>query len=257
MTPPGDKVAIVSGAGAGSGRAVALRFSTAGYRVLAVELEQAQLADTCQLINDGGGSCIGVSGDIARERTSIEACDRAVRQWERIDAVVANAGVQTGGDLLETGSGDWSRIFDVNLHGAAHLCKAALPVMIERGAGTIVLVSSINALGGAAGMAAYDASKAAVLGLMRSLAIAHGRHGVRVNAICPGNTLTDYHVNRMAEQGIGIDELRRMTRGYGLLDRAAEPPEIANAIYFLASEDASFITGHSLVADGGYSITPH
>ena len=93
-----------------------------------------------------------------------------------------------------------------------------------------------------------------MLGLMRNLAIDHGKHGVRVNAICPGNTLTDFHINRMAEQGVDLEQLRSMSKGYGLLDRAAEPFEIANAIYFLASDEASFITGHTLVADGGYSI---
>ncbi len=252
-----NKVAVISGAGAGIGRACALRFARAGYHILAVDLSQKNLALTHAEVVKEGLECEVLAGDIAAEKTSQLACESALKHWGRIDALVANAGIQTGGELLNTTEQDWDTILGVNLKGVAYSAKASLPAMIKQAEGAIVIISSINALGGTAGMAIYDASKTAVLGLMRSLAIDYGKHGIRVNAVCPGNTLTDFHINRMQEKGIGVDELREMTRGYALLDRAAEPGEIANVVYFLASDEASFITGHTLVADGGYSIAPH
>ena len=98
-------------------------------------------------------------------------------------------------------------------------------------------------------------SKAGVLALTRNLATEFGSRGIRVNAVCPGNTLTEFHIDNMAEKGVSIEQLREMTMGYGLLGRVAEPGEIANVIYFLASDEASFITGQSLVVDGGFSVT--
>lgn len=117
------------------------------------------------------------------------------------------------------------------------------------------MVSSINAVIGVRGMAIYDASKAGVLGMMRSLAVEHGDRGIRVNAVCPGATVTDFHERRAAARGITPARLRERTRGYDLLGRAAEPAEQAAVIYFLASDEAAFITGQTIVADGGYSLT--
>ena len=119
--------------------------------------------------------------------------------------------------------------------------------------GAIVAVSSINAVLGFPGMAAYDASKAGVITTMRHIAVQHGLEGVRANAVCPGATITDYHLRRAAAQGIDGQTLRARMHNYGLLGRAAEPVEIANVIAFLASDAASFITGQALVVDGGYS----
>ena len=180
---------------------------------------------------------------------------QALSAWGRIDMLVANAGVQIGGGLLEADEGDWERILAVNLKGVAYCCKAVVPAMLQQGSGAIVVVSSVNALVGSAGMAIYDMSKAGVLALMRSLATEFGQRGIRVNAVCPGNTLTDFHVEKMARKGVSVEQIREMTSGYGLLGRIAEPDEIANAIYFLASEQASFISGHALVVDGGFSVT--
>jgi NAD(P)-dependent dehydrogenase (short-subunit alcohol dehydrogenase family) len=252
---PEQKVALVTGAGAGIGRACALRFAAAGYSVLVSDLAEASAQETCRQIEHSGGVAQAALTDVA----SADSCEAMARSalecWGRIDVLVANAGVQIGGSLLDSDEDDWDRILGINLKGVAYSCKAVLPAMINQGAGSIVINSSINALTGSAGMAIYDMSKAGVLALVRTLAVEHGSDGIRVNGVCPGNTITDFHINRMADKGIGVEQIREMTQGYALLGRAAEPGEIANAIYFLASPEASFITGQSLCVDGGFSVT--
>lgn len=202
-----------------------------------------------------GGEPLEICADISDWNACAEISQQVLAAWGRIDTLVANAGVQISGGLLESNEDDWTRIIGVNLKGVAYTCKAAIPAMLEQAGGTIVLVSSVNALVGSPGMAIYDMSKAGVLALMRSLAAEFGLRGIRVNAVCPGNTLTDFHINNMARKGVTIEQIHALTKGYGLLGRIAEPVEIANAIYFLASEQSSFITGHALVVDGGFSTT--
>ena len=249
------KVAIITGSGAGIGKACAVRFAHAGINVVVADLSETAMKSTCKIIEDNGGNAIGCQADVSSEEDCRNVSETALRTWGRIDILVANAGVQIGGGLLEATEADWEKILGVNLKGVAYSCKAVLPSMIENQFGTIVINSSINALFGSAGMAIYDMSKAGTLGLMRSLAVEHGKHGIRVNAVCPGNTMTDFHINKMAEKGIAVEQLREMTRTYGLLGRAAEPEEIANIMYFLADDESSFITGQAIIADGGFSVT--
>ena len=249
------KVAIITGSGAGIGKACALRFAHARINVVVTDISEVGIKSTCNLIEDSGGNVIACLADISSEKDCQSVAETAMRTWGRIDTLVANAGVQIGGSLLDASEEDWEKILGVNLKGVAYSCKSVLPDMIKNQSGTIVINSSINALFGSAGMAIYDMSKAGTLGLMRSLAVEHGKHGIRVNAVCPGNTITDFHINKMAEKGIDVEQLREMTKGYGLLGRAAEPEEIANIMYFLASDESSFITGQAIIADGGFSVT--
>jgi meso-butanediol dehydrogenase/(S,S)-butanediol dehydrogenase/diacetyl reductase len=248
------KTAVVTGAGSGIGKACALRLAKADYAVVAADIVETAAANTCALIEGAGGQAISCRVDVASERECSHMARLAIDAWGRIDSLVANAGVQIGGTLLDTSAADRQRILAVNLEGAANSCKAVLPNMLQQRAGTIVINASVNALVGTAGMAFYDASKAGLLGLMRSLAVEYGKDAIRVNALCPGNTLTEFHINRMAEQGVGVEQIREMTRGYGLLGRVAEPEEIANVVNFLCSDQSSFITGQAIVVDGGYSI---
>ena len=248
------QTAVITGAGAGIGRACAGYFATQGYRVAVADIDPERVAKTTAEITGSGGEAIGITGDISLQETAREIRDKTLEAWGRVDVLVANAGIQTGGSLLDTGERDWDRIMAVNLKGVAHSCKSVLPVMREQQQGSIVIVSSVNATVGSAGMAMYDASKAAVLALMRNLAVENGEYGIRVNAVAPGATLSDYHLQRAADRGMTPDHLRAATRGYGLLGRAAEPEEIAAAIYFLAADQASFITGQTLFADGGFSV---
>jgi len=249
------QVALITGAGSGIGKASAIRFAQAGVHVALGDIHAAKLERTASEINAAGGTCIQLIHDVSDESSSHQAVDQVMATWGRIDMLVANAGVQIAGSLLQATEQDWDTILAVNLKGVAYCCKAVIPAMREQRSGSIVMVSSINAVVGSAGMAIYDISKAGLLGLMRNLATEFGKDGIRVNAISPGNTLTEFHLDKMTEKGITLAQIEEMTKGYALLGRVAKPAEIANAIYFLASEQSSFITGNNLIADGGYSIT--
>ena len=201
-----------------------------------------------------GVETIGAGCDVADARACESMAREALDRWGRIDVMIGNAGIQTPGRLVDATESDWEQLVAVNLKGVVNSCRAVLPAMIERQDGRIVLVSSINALLAPAGMTLYDMTKAGVLGIMRSLAVDHGRDGIRVNAVCPGATLTDHHLRAAAAQGMNEGDLRRRTAGYALLGRVAEPSEIASAIHFLASDAASFVTGATLVVDGGFTV---
>ena len=248
-------VCIVTGGGAGIGRACVELFAQHGYRVVAADTDVAAARSTAASARDRHGvETIGVSCDVADARACESMVREALDRWSRIDVLIGNAGIQTPGRLVDATESDWEQLVAVNLKGVVNSCRAVLPAMIERHDGRIVLVSSINALLAPAGMTLYDMTKAGVLGIMRSLAVDHGRDGIRVNAVCPGATLTDHHLRTAAARGISEAELRSRTAGYALLGRVAEPSEIASAIHFLASDAASFVTGATLVVDGGFTV---
>lgn len=253
------KVAIITGGGAGIGKACSLRFVQEGMRVVIADIAQADGQQTLELIKSKGGEAIYCPGDVSQEADCQTWAQTALDAWGRIDILVANAGVQTGGDLFEATEADWDRIIGVNLKGVAYSCKAVLPTMIKQQAGAIVTTSSINAFLGVGGgnMPLYDASKAGVLALTRSLAIAYGKDGIRINAVCPGVTVTDFHERRAAKKGTTPEALRAGLQGHALLGKPAEPHQIAATIYFLAGDDASHITGQALVVDAGLSVMSH
>ncbi len=248
------RVSIVTGAGSGIGKACARRLAEAGDRVALVDADERAVSDAASQIAAEGRTAMPLVADISSAGSFDAAVASVLEGWGRIDVLVANAGVQVGGGLLDTAPADWAKTMDVNLNGTAICCRAVVPAMRSRSAGSIVIISSLNALRGSAGMTAYDMSKAALLALTRSLAVEFGGQGIRANAVCPGATLTEFHIRRAARDGISEADIRRMMSGYSLLGRAAEPREIANVVHFLASDEASYVTGHTMVIDGGHSI---
>ena len=247
-------VVIVTGAGAGIGRACAVRFAKEGACVVAVDRSEADGRATVEMLASGGGKAIFCHADVSVEEECMGFARAAVQTFGRIDVLVGNAGIRIPGTLLEVTDQDWDRILGVNLKGVAFSCKAVLPQMIKQKSGAIVLIGSTAALTATSKSPLYDATKYGVIALTRNLAATYGKDGVRVNAICPALTLTDYHVKKAQAQGISFEELKERNRGYGLLGRTIEPEEVAAAVYFMASKEATMITGQYLLVNGGFSV---
>jgi len=248
------RVALVTGGATGIGRACVERFLQDGMSVVFTDISSQDGERTLSDLRDADSRLAFVAGDVRDAACNARAIERARGSWGRLDVLVANAGVQTPGRLVDAQDNDIKAVLDVNFLGAARICREALPHMIAAGKGAIVAISSVNALLAFPGMLAYDASKAALISLVRHIAVEHGRDGIRANAVCPGATLTDFHFRKAAARGIEPEQLRASTRGYGIVGRAAEPMEIAEVVAFLAGDRASFVTGQAIVADGGYSI---
>jgi NAD(P)-dependent dehydrogenase (short-subunit alcohol dehydrogenase family) len=247
------KVAIVSGGGTGIGAATARRFAAEGAHVVVTGRRPEPLRTVAA---ETGG--LAVPGDAADPEHAPRAVAAAVERFGGLDVVVANAGVGFGGSAGDVDDERWTRTLDVNLTGPLRLVRAAIPTILERGGGSIVLVSSISGLVASTESAAYIASKQGLIGLARSLAVDYGPKGIRANALCPGWVVTP-----MADEG--ADELaamRGVTReeaysiGTGLvpLRRPATAEEMAACVLFLASDESSYVTGTALVADGGTTI---
>ena len=249
------KVALVTGGGAGIGKACVLRFVKEGIRVVFGDMSAEDGEKTHAMARDAGGDVLFCEGNVANESDCQAWAQAALDTWGYIDILVANAGARVSGSILDVTEDDWDTIINVNLKGVVYSCKAILPGMIKRKSGSIVIISSANASVGRGGMPLYDATKAGVSSLARSLAVAHGKEGIRVNAICPGATTTDYHERIAQKRGVSPEKLRESRQGYALLGQAGEPYQIAAAVNFLASDEASNITGQALMVDGGLSVT--
>jgi meso-butanediol dehydrogenase/(S,S)-butanediol dehydrogenase/diacetyl reductase len=250
--PSKDQVAIITGGAAGIGKACAIRFAREGMRVVVGDLSREDGAQTLQLLQEMGADAVFESGNIAEESFCQHLANVAVQKWNRIDVLVANAANRNFSRLIDATEKEWDEMLAVNLKGTAFSCKAVLPQMIRQHSGAIVLLSSVHHQVGRSEMPLYDATKAGIVSLTKSLAVDHAGHGIRVNAICPGLTLTDFHIRKAIREGRSVDELKQTK--IGPLQRPADPSEIAAAIYFMASAEASFITGQALMVDGGRSI---
>ena len=250
------KVALVTGGSGGIGAATATLFRQEGASVTIVDLDRERVDATAREISPDGDRVLGVAADISREEEAERAVRETVERFGRIDVLANVAAIRVYGPVTEATAESWEAIIGVNLLGTAYCCKHAIPVMARGGGGSIVNVSSSNASVGRGGMAQYDATKGAMLSLTRALACDHAEDGIRVNALSPGPTLTPFHVRRrMADTGEGFEEAETAVRAMGapktLLGRQAEPIEIARAMLFLASDEASYITGIDLPVDGG------
>lgn len=251
-----ERCAIITGAGAGIGAATTLAFCREGASVLMFDRDEAALTRTLELIREAvpGAKVDKMCADVADERAVGMAVEKCVKNWGRLDTLVNNAAMRNYSAASSATPEEWQDIVAVNLVGMSNLCKAAMPRLRESGKGSVVNVSSCYAVTGRKGMALYDATKAAQLAYTRTLAFEESVHGVRVNAVCPGSTLTDFHVGRAVQSGKSVDQLRTERKDTSLIGRWASPEEIALPILWLASSEASFITGTTLMVDGGLHI---
>lgn len=245
------RVAVVTGASSGIGRAAARLFASEGARVVVAARREAPLQTLVDEIRACGGEAVAVAGDVRDERFAAALVETAMARFGRLDIAFNNAG---GTGVMGPAAGlslrDWQDTLDINLTGAFLCAKYQLPPMLEAGAGSIVFTSTfVGPAVGMPGMAAYAAAKAGLVGLTRTLAVEAGAHGVRVNALLPGGT--DTHG---ARDFTASPDTRAFVEGLHALGRMAAPEEVARAALFLVSDAASFVTGSALHVDGGVSI---
>jgi NAD(P)-dependent dehydrogenase (short-subunit alcohol dehydrogenase family) len=244
------KAALVSGAGGGIGRAIALAFAEAGAEVACCDIDAPGVEETARLVEAAGGGAIARRCDVAVEADTLAAVAAAHQEFHRLDILVSGAApYDPSGTVLETNLADWERVLAVNLTGAFLLSRAVLPQMIVGGGGSIIFIASQLGRVGSAGRAAYCATKGALIQLAKVMAIDHAAQNIRVNTLSPGAVETQrishrYGSFEAAREGLGPKHL---------LARLGRPHEIAAAAVFLASDAASFVTGSDLLVDGGYT----
>jgi NAD(P)-dependent dehydrogenase (short-subunit alcohol dehydrogenase family) len=244
------KTAFITGAASGIGSACALRFAQEGATIAGVDVTEQCDAAWTEAARIAAASHFAIA-DVRNEETVAAAIAAAIQRLGRIDVLVNSAGVAGGGPVHDLATEEWDHVLDVNLKGTFLVCKHALPSMLERQAGSIINIASVEGLQASEGGSAYDASKAGVVNLTRSMAMAYGRRGIRVNAVCPG--FIDTPLLRTVFDTPGLEEYRARIIDGHQLGRLGRPEEIANAALFLASDEASFVTGHALAVDGGYT----
>jgi NAD(P)-dependent dehydrogenase (short-subunit alcohol dehydrogenase family) len=244
------RVALVSGAGGGIGRAISLAFVEVGAAVACCDIDLRSAEETARLVQHAGGRTIARRCDVAVESESQAAVAAAHDAFGRLDVLVSGAApYDPSGTVLETSLADWERVLAVNLTGSFLLSRAALPRMIAGGGGSIIFISSQLGRVGSAGRAAYCATKGALIQLAKVMAIDHAAQNIRVNTLSPGAVETQRTLDRYGS----FEAARERLGSKHLLGRLGRPQEIAAAAVFLASDGASFVTGSDLLVDGGYT----
>jgi len=245
------KVALITGAASGIGRATALLFAREGAALSLFDLDEPGGRDAARVIEEGGGRALFVRGDVGRDADARRAVDDTVARYGRLDVLFNNAGIIRRATVVDTSEEDWDRVMEVNVKGVFLLSRRAVPVMARAGGGVIVNTASVWGLVGGARAAVYCASKGAVALLTKAMAIDHGAQNIRVNCICPGDTDTPMLRNEAGMLGDPLD--RHMEQAADVpLRRVARPEEFAQAALYLAGDASSFVSGAPLIVDGGF-----
>lgn len=248
-----SKVALITGAGAGIGRAAVLAFAGEGARVAAVDLDPAAGEETVRLARAAGGEAFFHRADVSRAAEAAEMVEAVVARWGRLDVLFNNAGIVLGGTAESTELAEWERTLAVNLTSVFLGCKYAIPVMRRQGGGVIINTASVAGLVGVKDRAAYSASKMGIVGLTKSIAIDFIGDGIRANAICPGTVDSPSLRGRIAATG-DPEAARAAFIARQPMGRLGTPEEIARLAVYLASDESAYMTGAEIVIDGGLSL---
>ena len=247
-----EKVALVTGGGTGIGRASALEFARQGAAVVVAGRRPAPVENVAAEIHANGGRTAAVTGDVGHAEDARRLVDTTIKTFGCIDILMNNAGQELVANIPDTTEEWWDRVMDTNLKSIYLLSREALPHMIRQGGGTIINVASQLAFVGAKNFAAYTASKGGVVNLTRSMALDCAEQNIRVNSLCPGAVDTPL-LRRQFEDNEGPQGTLEDLVQLHPMNRLGQPEEIAHAAVFLASDESSFMTGASLIVDGGYT----
>ena len=247
------KVALVTGAAMGIGRSTAVLLAKEGARVVLADIDEQNAKESSRQIEEAGGQAYFVRTDVSKSEDVEAAVNAAVETFGGIDVLHNNAAVALGETVVDTTDELWNRVLDVNLGGIYRGCKYAIPHMIQNGGGSIINSSSVQALRGFAGWAAYAASKGGIISLTQQVALEYAKHNIRVNSIAPGTIMTPMN-EKLFEEAEDPESLTETWNRMHPIGRFGQPEEVAEAILFLASDASSFVTGHCLVVDGGLCV---
>lgn len=242
-----QRVVFITGAGSGIGRATALRFASCGDLVAVNDMDEQKAAGVVQEITTSGAQAMVAPADVTDLSDVERAIEKVLGQWGRIDVLVNNAGIAENRLFLDTEPEDWHREIRVNIYGVLNVCRAVLPHMVRQNRGTVVNIASDAARVGEPYLAVYSMAKAGVMGFSKALAKEVARYNIRVNVVCPGATRTPLVKELLDQKGAAI------LKSYPIR-RFAEPEDIANGVFFLASPEADYITGQTLSINGGYTM---
>ena len=243
---------IVTGAGSGIGRATSLLFAEQGGKVFLFDKLQDEGKETEKIIRSNGGEADFVQVDITSETDVIYGVELVIRRYQHINVLVNNAGIQLTSTVTQTSEKEWDSVMAVNLKGMFLMSKYVLPQMMKDHKGTIVNTSSISGLLGWPASSVYCASNGGIIQLTKQMAVDYAKYNIRVNCICPGMTLTPM-LETLLDFEKEKEDIKKTIAEMHPIGRFAEPEEIGRAILFLASDEASFITGTVLPVDGGYT----
>ena len=249
-----DKIAIITGAGSGIGRATALQFAREGACVLVVDIDGGKATQVAKEISGHGGRAEALTADISTEENARKMVARAVELWNRVDVLVNNAASFHYKRVEDVTRADWEKVWSVNVMGTSFCSKYAVAAMKKQGSGAIVNIASINGLIAMPDWMTYNATKAAVVEMSKSMAMDLAPFNIRVNCVCPGVTHTPALDRAIADLGVSAEDVvKAYIAPRCLIKRFGRPEEIAPAILFLASDEASYMTGATVVVDGGFT----